>query len=132
MAHTDPIADLLTRIRNANRAGHPSVLIPYSRVKERVIRVILAEGFLSDVQVVGEGTKKALVVGLKYTADRRPVLTDVQRISKPGRRIYRGYEVLQPVRRGLGIAVLSTPKGVMTEAAARQHKVGGEVMCAVW
>lgn len=132
MAHTDPIADLLTRIRNANRAGHPSVLVGYSRVKEQVARVILEEGFLSDVQVVGEGTKKALVIELKYTADRRPVLTDLQRISKPGRRIYRGYEVLQPVRRGLGIAVLSTPKGVMTEAVARQHKVGGEVMCAVW
>lgn len=131
MSHTDPIADLLTRIRNANRAGLSSVKIPYSTMKEAVVRVIADEGFLSSIDVVGTGTEKHLIVGLKYTADRRPVMTDVQRVSRPGLRVYVGHEEITQVRRGLGISVISTPKGVMTDAAARKSKVGGEILCTV-
>lgn len=131
MSHTDPIADLLTRIRNANRAGLSSVNIPYSTLKESVARAIAEEGFLSSIDVVGTGPKKHLIVGLKYTADRRPVMTDLQRVSRPGLRVYVGHEEIAQVRRGLGISVLSTPKGVMTDAVARKAKVGGELLCTV-
>lgn len=132
MAHTDPLADLLTRIRNANRARHPSVDVGYSIVKERVARVMMTEGYLADVAVLGVAPKRRLHVMLKYTADRRPVVTMLRRVSKPGCRMYRGHEAIAKVRNGLGIAVLSTPKGVMTDAQARQQKVGGEILCEVW
>lgn len=131
MSHTDPIADLLTRIRNANRAGLSSVNIPHSIMKESVVRVIADEGFLSTIDVVGQGRTKHLIVGLKYTADRRPVMTDVQRVSRPGRRVYVGHEDIEQVRRGLGISVLSTPKGIMTDSTARKSKLGGELLCTV-
>lgn len=132
MGHTDPVADLLTRIRNASRAGHDSVDIHHSVLKERIAKVIADEGYLTGVEVVGEIPKKQLRVWLKYTADRRPVLTDAQRVSRPSRRIYAGQTEIRQVRNGLGIAILSTPNGVMTDTKARDVKVGGEVLCEVW
>lgn len=132
MAHTDPIADVLTRIRNASRAHHETVEVPYAKLHESLINIIINEGFLGTSEVVGEGVNKALRVSLKYTADQRSVLTDMQRVSKPGRRMYVGHKEVKKVRGGLGIAVLSTPKGLMSDAQAREQKVGGEVLCSVW
>lgn len=132
MAHTDPIADLLTRVRNANQARHPSVDIGYSVVKERVARVMLAEGYLSEVTVAGVVPKRRLQLGLKYTADRRPVVSALRRVSKPGCRVYAGHESIGKIRSGLGISIVSTPRGVMTDEQARQQKVGGEILCEVW
>lgn len=132
MAHTDPIADLLTRIRNAGHAGIEVVTIPHSGLKEQVARLIHSEGYLLAVDVAGEGARKVLQVTLKYTADRRPVLSGAVRVSKPGRRVYVGYADIAKVRNGLGVAIVTTPKGVLSDAAARREKVGGEVMCEVW
>lgn len=132
MAHTDPIADLLTRIRNANRVRHDSIQMRHSKLKEQVARVMQDEGYLSTVDSLGEGATRQLVIKLKYSADGMPVICDAQRVSKPGCRVYLGYEKVKPIRNGLGIAVLSTPKGVMSDEAARQKKVGGEVLCQVW
>lgn len=132
MNMTDPIADLLTRIRNANRAGLVNAAIPYSRLKEEVVRVLQEEGFLKSFDVVGEGIKKSLVVTLKYKKDGEKVIDGLKRISKPGQRIYVGYKDLRPIRQGLGTAVLSTPKGVITDSAARKMKLGGEWLCSVW
>ncbi len=132
MSHTDPIADLLTRIRNASRAQHPTVEVGYSALKENVARVLLDEGYLSDVTIVGVAPKRSLQITLKYTADRRPILTSLQRVSKPGCRVYSGYENITAVRSGLGISIVSTPQGVMSDEKARQKKVGGEILCEVW
>lgn len=132
MAHTDPIADMLTRIRNASRARQHSVTIPHSVTKSSLLDALVAEGFLSAVETVAVGTRKTLVVTLKYTDTQRPVIEHLERISKPGRRVYVGYESINQVRQGMGVAILSTPKGLLTDAAARQQKVGGELMCAVW
>lgn len=132
MSHTDPIADMLTRVRNANRVGMVEVRIPYSTVKEAVAKAIVQSGFLSAVKTNGEKAKKELLITLKYTADKRPVLCDLQRVSLPSRRVYVKHNAIPQVRNGLGVAVLSTPKGVMTDAQARTQKVGGEVLCSVW
>lgn len=129
---TDPIADLLTRIRNANQGRLDQVTMPHSRVKENVARVLQSEGYLNGVEVLGDAPRKQLVIAMKYTPDRRTVFTTGHRVSTPGRRVYIGYQDLGPVRQGLGIAILSTPKGIMTDAAARKNKVGGEVLCKVW
>lgn len=132
MAHTDPVADLLTRIRNATRAGHDEVRIGFSNLKEQVARVMLAEGYINSVNVDGVNAKKEIVIKLKYTADKKSVLTNARRVSRPSRRVYVSYEGIASVRNGLGVAVLSTPKGVLTDTAARKSKVGGEVLCEIW
>ncbi len=132
MAHTDPIADMLTRIRNANHARHNAVDVTYSVLKERVARVMMDEGYLADVTVAGTEPKRRLEITLKYTADRRPVLTEIRRVSKPSCRQYVGTADVAKVRSGLGISVVSTPRGVMTDEQARQQKVGGEILCEVW
>ena len=129
---TDPISDLLTRIRNANRARHDRVEAPWSRLKERVARVMEAEGFLSDVKAVGEGKDKRIEVRLRYDKQRRPVITDLARVSKPSLRVYVGVDEIPMVRRGLGVSILSTSKGVLVGREARQQGVGGEVLCSVW
>lgn len=132
MAMTDPIAYLLTRIRNANQARKERVDVPWSRTKEAIVRVLVAEGFLRDCAAVGDGTLKKLRVGLKYDDDRRPVITGLRRVSRPSLRVYVGKERIPPVRGGLGVNVLSTPAGVLVDREARQRGVGGELLCAVW
>ena len=129
---TDPIADFLTRIRNGNAARKDRVDIPWSKIKERIAAVLVEEGYLQDSVVVGEGVEKQIRLGLRYDAQRRPVITDIQRVSRPSLRVYVGAEDAPRVRRGLGIAVMSTPEGVMPDHKARAKKIGGEVLCAVW
>lgn len=129
---TDSIADMLTRVRNANSAGLETAQIPYSRMKEDILKVLKAEGFISDFQVVGEGVKKALVVTIKYMGRTTRVLTGLDRVSTPGRRVYVGHEDLRTVRGGLGVTILSTSKGIMSDQQARQQHLGGEVLCKAW
>lgn len=132
MAINDPISDLLTRIRNANRAGQSTVDIPASNIKVEIVRVLKEEGFIKDYSLDEEVFPKRLRVSLKYGADRTPVLQGLRRVSKPSLKVYAKSDELQPVRSGLGISVLSTSKGVMTGKRARHEKVGGEVICEVW
>lgn len=137
MIVTDPISDMLTRIRNALMAGHPSVAMPSSKMKASIAKILKDEGFIGDYEVV-EGDKperKVLRVRLKYVGERRnrcSVITGMERISRPGRRVYSGKHEIPWVLSGLGIAIISTPKGVMTGQRARQSGVGGEVLCKVW
>lgn len=128
---TDPIADMLTRIRNALRAGHPEVSVPLSRMKLQIARVLRDEGYIEDYQVVGEGVHRDLRLKLKYQG-RQPVIRELVRVSKPGRRVYVGREEIPRVRGGLGVAILSTPRGVLSDKEARQQGVGGELLCTVW
>jgi small subunit ribosomal protein S8 len=129
---TDPIADLLTRIRNAARAKHPRVDLPSSKLKVEVARILKDEGYLSNYKVVEEKGKKTLRVFLRYTPDRRSVITDLRRVSRPGSRRYIGKTGIRPVVGGMGISILSTPRGLMTGQSARKAGVGGELMCEVW
>lgn len=129
---TDSIADLLTRIRNAAHAGHETVCIRHSKVKEAIARLFVKEGLVSDVTVEGEGYRRQLVVALKYTSAHKPVFTAIERNSKPGRRIYLAHRDLKPIRQGMGLAILSTPKGIMTDSEARTQGVGGELICTAW
>lgn len=129
---TDPISDLLTRIRNGSQARKDRVDVPWSKVKERITAVLVDEGYLKDFAVVGEGVKKELRIGLRYDAQRRPVITGIQRVSRPSLRVYVGAENAPKVRRGLGVNILSTPQGILPDRQARERKVGGEILCAVW
>jgi small subunit ribosomal protein S8 len=134
-AITDPIADMLTRLRNANAARHANVEIPASKMKVEIAKILHEEGFIRGFQLVNRG--KTLRIRLKYSADRQPVLNGLKRISKPGRRVYVGRSKLPRVLGGLGIAILSTSSGVMTARKARQmgdrsQGIGGEVLCYVW
>ena len=132
MSMTDPIADLLTRIRNGNQARKERVDIPWSRLKEAISRVLIAEGFLRDATVVGEGHTKVLRVALKYDEKRLPVISGIERVSRPSLRVYVGKEEIPAVRGGLGINVLSTPAGILVDREAKQRGVGGELLCTVW
>ncbi len=137
MTMTDPIADMLTRIRNAAMAGHAQVEMPSSKMKVAIARILKEEGYIEGYQVVqGERpSHKTLRIRLKYVGERRhrrPVITGLERVSKPGRRVYAGKKELPWVKSGLGIAIVSTPKGVMTAERARKLGVGGEVICKVW
>jgi len=130
---TDPIADFLTRIRNAAAAKHQRVDVPASKLKTEIARILKEEGYISTFKMVEENkTRKVLRVFLKYTPDRRSVITGIKRISKPGARRYLGYEDIRPVVGGLGINILTTPKGLMSGRAARKSKMGGEILCEVW
>jgi small subunit ribosomal protein S8 len=132
---TDPIGDMLTRIRNGLQARHDSVQIPVSREKLAILRVLKDEGFIRDFEPVREkgGKPSRMVrVHLKYVGKREPVMSNLRRVSKPGLRVYSGSQVIPMVRGGLGLAVLSTPAGVMSGRKARQLNVGGEVLCYVW
>lgn len=129
---TDPIADLLTRIRNASHARKEWVEMPWSRLKEHVARVLAAEGFLREVTVSESEGRKGMRLSLKYDAFRRPVISGIERVSRPSLRVYVGSREIPSIRRGLGVAVLSTPKGVLADRVARKENVGGEVLCAVW
>ena len=130
MGMTDPIADMLTRIRNGQKARKMSVSMPASKGKEAIARVLKDEGYIMDYQIVGEGMQKSMAVELKYF-EGTPVIEEVQRISKPGLRIYKGKEDLPKVLGGLGIAIVSTSVGVMSDRQAREKGIGGEVICTV-
>ncbi|MDY0294496.1 MAG: 30S ribosomal protein S8 [Acholeplasmataceae bacterium] len=132
MVMTDPIADMLTRIRNANRMRHEKVEMPASRLKADVLSVLKKEGFIVDYQVAKEGVQGKIVVTLKYTTTKERVIKGLKRISKPGLRVYTSVENLPKVLNGLGIAVISTSKGIMTDREARLAQVGGEVLAYVW
>lgn len=131
---TDPIADMLTRIRNAMMARHPYVVLPSSKMKQEIARVLKEEGFIEDYQLVRDPKRSYMLlrIQLRYDENRKPVITSLQRVSKPGRRIYVKRDEIPWVRSGLGIAILSTPKGVMSGAKARRLGLGGEVLCYVW
>ena len=130
---TDPIADMLTRIRNANMAKHDSVEIPASKMKLSIAEILLKEGYIKSYEVVGEGVHKNIVVTLKYGADKNEkVIAGLKRISKPGLRVYSSAENMPKVLGGLGIAIVSTNKGVITDKEARKRNVGGEVLAFIW
>ena len=130
---TDPIADFLTRIRNAAAAKHQRVVVPVSKLKTEIARILKEEGYISTFKLVEENkSRKLLRLFLKYTPDRRSVITGMKRVSHPGARRYTSAIGIRPVVGGLGISILTTPKGLMTGRAARKAKLGGEILCEVW
>ncbi len=132
MQITDSIADLLTRIRNANTQKHESVEIPASNIKKAIVQILLDEGYIKSFTVAEDGKQGVIKVVLKYTEDKTPVITGLRRVSKPGLRIYSDVENLPRVMKGLGVAIISTSKGVMTDRQARRENVGGEVLAYIW
>jgi small subunit ribosomal protein S8 len=132
MAMSDPIADLLTRIRNGIHARHSTVEVPASRLKEDICAVLKREGFIADYEAIEKGAQGALRITLKYGTDQAPVLQGLRRVSKPSLRVYARCNEVRQVRSGLGIAILSTSRGIVTGREAREAKVGGEVICEVW
>lgn len=132
MPTTDPIADMLTRVRNALIVRKSFVLVPSSKVKVAIAQILLAEGFIQGYEVTDERPQPNIRLWLKYDEKRRPILTDLKRVSRPGCRVYKGKQDLPWVLSGLGIAIVSTPKGVMTDREARRLGVGGEILCYVW
>lgn len=132
---TDPISDMLTRIRNASMARHDRTVMPHSMMKERVAQVLKAEGFIDDVRVADAeegGQSKVLTIVMRYGRDRVSAIDGVRRVSSPGRRVYVRHDRIPRVRAGLGISILSTSAGVMTDTDARKQRVGGELICEVW
>ena len=132
MQITDPIADLLTRIRNASTAKHPSVEIPASNMKKAICQILVDEGYVKSMQVKNDTVQGTIVLNLKYQANGEPVVAGLKRISKPGLRIYTDCENMPRVMKGLGIAIISTSKGIMNDKAARAEHVGGEVLAYEW
>lgn len=132
MNMTDPIADMLTRIRNAVSSKHDSVTMPSSKIKVAIANVLKEEGFIRDFEVLSENNRPMLKIALSYTGRKEPVLSGIKRVSKPGLRVYVQKREIPRVLGGLGVAILSTPEGVMTGQVARQKSVGGEVLCYVW
>ena len=130
--NTDPIADMLTRIRNANTVSHATVEVPASKLKVQLAKLLKEEGFIADYEVKEEGKFKNIVITLKYEANGKPVITKLQLVSKPGLRHYSKAKNLEKVLGGMGIAVVSTPKGLLTDRKARKENVGGEVLCYVY
>jgi small subunit ribosomal protein S8 len=130
MSMTDPIADMLVRIRNAQMVGHTEVAMPASKIKASIAQVLKDEGYIEDFALRDEGPKKQLRIGLKYYAGR-PVIERLERVSKPGLRVYRGRDDIPRIMNGLGVAILSTSRGVMTDRKARADGVGGEILCIV-
>ena len=129
---TDPVADMLTRIRNANNAKHETVDVPASNMKKSIAQILLDEGYIKAFQIVEDGTQGIIRITLKYNAGKEKVISGLRRVSKPGLRVYVGADELPQVLRGLGIAIVSTSKGVMTDKAARAAHVGGEVLAFIW
>jgi small subunit ribosomal protein S8 len=129
---TDPIADLLVRIQNAGERGHTSVTIPASKLKAEILRVLKSEGFIADFESTSVEGHPSLNVQLRYVAEGQPVITGMRRVSKPGRRVYVGRRDVTPVMGGMGLSILSTSKGVMTDQESRRANLGGEVLCEVW
>ena len=129
---TDPIADMLTRIRNANSAKHDTVDVPASNMKKAIAQILLEEGYIKNFQLIDDGTQGVIRITLKYNAGKEKVLSGLRRVSKPGLRVYAGADELPRVLRGLGTAIVSTSKGVMTDKKAREAHVGGEVLAFIW
>ena len=129
---TDPIADLLTRVRNASRAKHDTVDIPASNMKKAIAKILVDEGYVKGMQVTEDNKQGTIKLTLKYSEDKTPAIQGLRRVSKPGLRVYASCEKMPKVLKGLGIAIVSTPKGVMTDKQARAEKVGGEVLAFVW
>jgi small subunit ribosomal protein S8 len=129
---TDPIGDMLTRIRNAVMAGQTQVQMPSSRLKEQIAALLKQEGFIRDYTVQRAGVKATLTITLKYAPDGEPAIHHIERVSKPGRRVYAPVEQLRPVKRGLGTAIVSTSKGLLPDRECRKQRIGGEVICIVW
>lgn len=132
MGMTDPIADLLTRIRNAGAVRHKKVFVPASNLKLRIVNLLMEEGFVANFKVIKDDKQDVICVYLKYTPDDEPVISHLERISKPGCRTYVQFRNLPKVRAGLGIAILSTSRGVISDRQARALRVGGEHLCSVW
>lgn len=135
MSMSDPIADMLTRIRNAQMRLHPTVSMPNSKIKQELARVLKDEGYIADFQVLPEKPQSVLHLTLKYVGDRRhrrSVITGLERVSRPGRRVYVGKKNIPWVLSGMGVSIVTTSKGIMTGQQARRHGLGGEVICKVW
>ena len=132
MQITDPIADMLTRIRNAGIAKHDTVDVPASKMKKSIAEILKAEGYIKNYQIIEDGTQGTIRISLKYLPGKQKAIQGLRRVSKPGLRVYAGADELPKVLRGLGIAIISTSKGVMTDKEARKQGVGGEVLCYVW
>lgn len=132
MYTTDPIADMLTRIRNANSSKHESVEIPASNMKKQIAQILVDEGYIKSYNVIDDGKQGILKITLKYGVNKSKVLQGLKRVSKPGLRMYVGKDEVPKVMRGLGVAIISTSKGIMTDRAARSANVGGEVLAFVW
>lgn len=132
MQLTDSIADMLTRIRNASSAKHPTVDVPASKIKRAIAQILVDEGYIKNYQLVQDGKQGILRINLKYTENKTPVISGLRRVSKPGLRIYSNCDELPLVMKGLGIAIVSTSKGVMTDKEARKVHAGGEVLAFVW
>ena len=132
MATSDPIADMLTRIRNGMQSRHPKVDVPSSKLKMDIARILKDEGFITNFKLTEEGSKKSIRIYLKYTPGNVPVISRIERVSRPGCRVYVGSKSVPRVLGGLGINILTTPKGVMTGHSARKENIGGEVLCQVW
>ena len=132
MQITDPVADMLTRIRNANSAKHETVDVPASNLKKAIAQILLDEGYIKNFQLIDDGTQGVIRITLKYGPGKEKVISGLRRVSKPGLRVYAGADELPRVLKGLGIAIISTSKGVMTDKAARANHVGGEVLAFVW
>ena len=132
MQITDPIADMLTRIRNASSAKHDTVDVPASNMKKAIAEILLEEGYIKNFQLIDNSTQGIIRITLKYGANKKNVISGLKRVSKPGLRIYAGAEELPRVLKGLGIAIVSTSKGVMTDKEARKLNIGGEVLAFVW
>ncbi|MFN8424057.1 MAG: 30S ribosomal protein S8 [Anaerolineae bacterium] len=132
MSMSDPIADLLTRIRNANERRHKYVLMPSSKIKVEIARILRDEGYINGFEVADVENRPTLRLELRYSHGREPVITQLERVSKPGRRVYAKHRDVPRVLQGMGIAILTTPHGVMTGKQARHENVGGEVLCYVW
>jgi len=132
MQITDAIADMLTRVRNASSAKHESVDIPASNLKKDVARILLDEGYIKNLEIIEDGKQGLIRIALKYTANKQNVITGIKRISKPGLRVYANKDEMPKVLGGLGVAIVSTSKGIMTDKKARNEGVGGEVLAFIW
>jgi len=132
MTTSDPIADMLTRIRNAQSARHPKVDVPASKLKMEIARILKEEGYIANFKMTEEGAKKSVRIYLKYTPGNSPVISRIERVSRPGCRVFVGSRDVPRVLGGLGINILTTPRGVMTGSTARKENVGGELLCQVW
>jgi small subunit ribosomal protein S8 len=128
----DPLGDLINRLKNASAVSSQTASITYSKTKEAVINLLKKEGYINSVNVKGKGIKKTLEIGLSYKKDGTPKISETKRVSKPGRRVYKGFKEIRPVKFGKGTLVLSTPKGIITGGIARKEKVGGEALFEIW
>lgn len=132
MSMTDPIADFLTRIRNAVMIGKKTVSAPYSKIKIAISKILKEKGYLNSFKVAEREGKKFIYLSIRYDEEGRPFLEEIKRISKPGRRVYLGYRALKPLKKGYGFRIISTSRGIMTDEEARKRKLGGEVICEVF